>query len=100
MSGSKSFKYKGYKIEFNDDGDYVYSDSKKLISNDVWRACGHCGLEPTKEDHDGCLGELPGLMNACCGHGLTSSAYIQYPSGQCVRGRLAKKLIKKLKGGE
>lgn len=41
--------------------------------------CIKCGKGPTKEGHDGCLGTLPGqIMNACCGHGTKSCAYIQY----------------------
>lgn len=41
--------------------------------------CAKCGLPPTPEGHDGCLGTLPGpIMNACCGHGNDSQAYIQY----------------------
>lgn len=42
------------------------------------RGCGHCGLHPTPEGHDGCLGTIPGAMNACCGHGNVELAYIQY----------------------
>lgn len=36
--------------------------------------CGHCGRKFTKEGHDGCLGALVGVMNACCGHGRESEA--------------------------
>ena len=43
------------------------------------RPCGVCGLHNTPEGHDGCLGTLPGVMNACCGHGFTSESYIQQP---------------------
>ncbi len=44
--------------------------------------CHHCGLDKTPEGHDGCLGTLPGdVMNACCGHGVTAFAYIQYEPG-------------------
>lgn len=91
-------QYKGHEIETNINGNFVYSDNKQLVSDEIWRSCGHCGLETTKEKHDGCLGELPDVMNACCGHGLTSAAYVQLPSARIVNGRLAKKLIKKLKG--
>jgi len=52
--------------------------------------CAHCGLMPSPEGHDGCLGDLPGpIWNACCGHGRESMAYIQYEGGSCVRGRAA-----------
>jgi len=41
--------------------------------------CDKCKKGPTKEGHDGCLGTLSGpVMNACCGHGNDSQAYIQY----------------------
>jgi len=40
--------------------------------------CGHCGLKRTPEGHDGCIGTLPNVMNACCGHGETEMAYVQF----------------------
>lgn len=52
--------------------------------------CERCGLMPSPEGHDGCLGTLPGpIWNACCGHGRDSMAYIQYAGGSCVRGTAA-----------
>ena len=41
--------------------------------------CAHCQLGPTKDGHDGCMGELPAsvVMNACCGHGEAKVAYVQ-----------------------
>lgn len=32
------------------------------------RKCPHCGKSVTKEGHDGCLGTLPNVKYACCGH--------------------------------
>ena len=40
--------------------------------------CLHCKKHNTPEGHDGCIGTLIGVMNACCGHGETSSAYVQF----------------------
>ena len=42
--------------------------------------CSKCGKNPTKEGHDGCIGTLPckSVMNACCGHGDDSIAYVQF----------------------
>ena len=52
--------------------------------------CAYCGLGPTSEGHDGCLGTLPGpVMNACCGHGDPNVAYIQYWDGRRVSGNAA-----------
>lgn len=49
--------------------------------------CVKCGLGPTTEGHDGCLGTLPDtVMNACCGHGNDRQAYVQFWSGDDVRG--------------
>lgn len=38
---------------------------------------------------DDCLGMLPGLANACCGHNDEKSAYVQFLDGSCVRGKNA-----------
>ena len=39
------------------------------------------------EVYDGCLGKLQGdIMNACCGHGSDSMAYIQYYSSHRIDG--------------
>ena len=46
--------------------------------------CGHCNKKRTPEGHDGCLGILPGLMNACCGHGEIGTAYVQFIDGSTV----------------
>lgn len=40
--------------------------------------CGHCKLARTIEGHDGCVGTLKNVMNACCGHGETKHAYVQF----------------------
>jgi hypothetical protein len=47
---------------------WVWSDTKQPI--DGVRPCKHCGLPPTPEGYDGCLGYLPGVVAACCGHGV------------------------------
>lgn len=50
--------------------------------------CAKCGLPPTPEGHDGCLGTLDEsiVMNACCGHGLDRQAYVQFWDRTDVRG--------------
>ncbi len=40
--------------------------------------CGYCDMKRTTEGHDGCIGTLEGVMNACCGHGEYKMAYIQF----------------------
>lgn len=66
-------------------GVWVYSDTKEpTVENHHKRPCGHCGLQNTDEGHDGCLGTLPGIMNACCGHGRVGGAYVQFLDGVSV----------------
>lgn len=43
--------------------------------------CAKCHRLPTAEGHDGCLGTLPGVWNACCGHGNPREAYVQFRPG-------------------
>lgn len=50
------------------------------------RVCSNCGKDRTKEGHDGCLGELIGITNACCGHGKKNEAYIQFLDGTGIYG--------------
>jgi hypothetical protein len=61
-------------------GEWVYTDTGGLVSDDPHRACGRCGCPPTAEGHDACLGTIRGAMNACCGHGNDNEAYVQYAS--------------------
>lgn len=87
---------RGHAIEL-EDGEYVFSDTKEPTAT-TWksRPCGYCGKYNTAEGHDGCLGTLPGVMNACCGHGY-SDPYVQLMDGFCVRGDKASNLINFLK---
>lgn len=40
--------------------------------------CGYCEKKRTTEGHDGCVGTLDNVMNACCGHGQVEMAYVQF----------------------
>ena len=71
-------------------GEWYFSDTDEPTATTWrWRPCGRCGLADTPCGADGCLGHLPGVMNACCGHGERRMAYIQFLNGWCVRGRVA-----------
>lgn len=57
------------------------------------RTCAACGLTreladtPTGDDGpDPCLGRLPGVMFACCGHGQRAYAYVAFSDGTTIRG--------------
>ena len=78
-------KWRGHPIWLVD-GVWYYTASNNPVSEDPNRACGHCKLENTPEGHDGCLGELKGVQNACCGHGDNGNAYIHFNDGSLVQG--------------
>ncbi len=67
---------------------WAYLDNGQSI--DVGRPCGECGKSSVPGDGDGeidpCLGVLPGVANACCGHGTKSGSYIQFENGVIVSG--------------
>lgn len=64
--------------------------------------CSYCHKLPHKDGHDGCLGELndPNIMNACCGHGNSHIAYIQYWDKSDIRGDAAIAEQQRLKAGD
>lgn len=75
-------------------GQWFFCDNGQSVKK-TWeqRPCGHCGLHNTDEGHDGCLGTLPDVMNACCGHGVDKDAYIQYSDGRRIGGKRAIELM-------
>ena len=82
-------KLRGHDIE-KIDGVWCYSDNKAQTHTE-WRIrpCGHCNQHNTPEGHDGCLGTVPGVMNACCGHGVTAEAYVMFDNGEIYQAEIA-----------
>jgi hypothetical protein len=75
---------RGHEIEYLNN-EWVYSDTKQsTVQTYAERPCGYCGKTQTTEGHDGCLGTLPGIMNACCGHGQTNEVYVQFLDGTSI----------------
>ena len=84
---------RGHEIEFLNN-EWVYCDTKEpTVQNYRERPCRHCGRPQTEEGHDGCLGTLPGVMNACCGHGQENEAYMQFLDGKSINGKDALTVI-------
>lgn len=85
MEEKQMSKLRGHEIKLSGN-EWIYCDTEESTV-DTWRdrPCGYCGLHNTKEDHDGCLGTLPGVINACCGHGNCSEAYVQFKDGSIIR---------------
>lgn len=79
-------KLRGHTIELRD-GVWVFCDTGEPTVG-AWQArpCGQCGQPSTAEGHDACLGALPGVMNACCGHGDVVDAYVQFLDGERLQG--------------
>lgn len=77
--------WRGNPIYYDEAEGWLYASDDTPV-RDEDRPCGYCGKERTPEGHDPCLGTLPGVLNACCGHGNPAEAYVQFESGVTVRG--------------
>lgn len=84
---------RGHKIE-KVDGVFVYSDTLEPTAGNR-RNCELCKIEDTEEGHDPCIGTLPNVKNACCGHGNIHEAYVQMNEGTIIEGMAAIKFIHK-----
>lgn len=79
-------------------GEWYYDGTDELVSeNYKTKPCGNCGKEYTKDGHDGCLGNLIGIMNACCGHGNIDESYVQFWDGEVISGEDATFILNVLK---
>lgn len=94
---TKKSMFRGREIELVNN-QWLFSDTGEPTV-ETWedRPCGHCGLYNTPEGHDGCLGTLPNVMNACCGHGDTLQAYVQFSNGNVAQSNVAIEMIGYLK---
>lgn len=90
----KDYKFNFPKIQNHHNGHLIYFDhvsdcwrysyDNLAINEDRERPCVRCKLPPTKEGHDPCIANLPGVENACCGHGV-SEGYIAFTDGRILR---------------
>lgn len=82
---------RGHKIE-KYLGEWIYTDTKTPCTS--VRECGFCSKPNTPEGHDGCIGTLLNVANACCGHGVEKEAYVQFEEGTRIGGHDAVQYIK------
>jgi len=85
--GARSY-WRGHPITW-DGVKWVFDDTGEPVSRGGPRPCAKCGrvFEGSAiGDPDPCLGILPGVDNACCGHGIPEMAYIRFTNGVCVEG--------------
>lgn len=78
MDGNTNMTVKSYKrgwLIISRGDKWIYADTGK--SAEIERPCVRCGKMPTPEGHDACLGIIPGVVFACCGHGVEKS-YVVY----------------------
>ena len=77
---------RGNEIRFDSDSNtWVYSKTGEPIG-DVDKPCVKCGAIMKHNSPDSCLGELPGVEYACCGHGNREDSYIKFNNGVIIRG--------------
>lgn len=80
---------RGHPIYWDGEQYRYEDDNTPTVTGHKERDCDKCRLPNRKDGHDACLGELPSVMNACCGHGDVDEAYIQYPDNTRIAGEEA-----------
>lgn len=66
---------RGHRVRY-DGSAWRYCDTDALI--DAERPCVRCGLTAVPDGPDPCLGMLPGVISACCGHGVEQGWAIRH----------------------
>jgi len=66
---------RGHPIVYRKD-QWVYLDTGVSILEEE-RPCLRCGKKPTQEGYDACLGYIPGVTSACCGHGVEAPYFVK-----------------------
>lgn len=84
----KSSTFRGHPI-YTENGKRFYCDTGESV-DETWhtRNCGYCGEfgNSSNGDPDPCLGQLPGVTQACCGHGDREHSYLCLKGGPVLRG--------------
>lgn len=50
---------------------WVYADTRDEVGDGTSRPCPKCGKFPNEDGSDPCLMRIPGVIAACCGHGVS-----------------------------
>lgn len=79
---AKSYE-KGHEMNYNSEDSYWYFVDNGEHVEGSNRPCKRCGELATENGHDACLANLPGVMNACCGHG-DGRGYIMFNDGRIL----------------
>ncbi|MBM7580029.1 hypothetical protein [Jeotgalibacillus terrae] len=90
---------RGHEIYY-DGEQWRYKDNDQpTMKHWKYRACGYCNKPNRPDEHDACLGELPGVINACCGHGQSDEAYVMFENGEAARGKTAQGIFSLIRRG-
>jgi hypothetical protein len=74
----------GHAVTWDEANDtYRYTDTGEVADNS--RPCPKCMECPRSDDHDPCIAELPGVIGACCGHGI-ERGFVVFADGRLIRG--------------
>lgn len=73
---------------------WIYCDTLEEKTDE--RPCKKCGLVFKFMTPDACIGELPGVVGACCGHGIDREKYIIFEGGNRIQGNGCDEFFKKL----
>jgi len=79
---------RGHQIYTDNGKDWFYVDNNKPYKKEE-RACIKCKLKVNNDKPDPCLGYLPGVKYACCGHGV-EEGYIMFENGKVIRFNITK----------
>lgn len=91
----KTVYFRGHEIYWDSrDSRWHYFDNNELSGfggfggklRPCRRKCGKTFEGSNIGEADPCLGELPGVDNACCGHGVRDLAYIRFTNGVVIKG--------------
>jgi hypothetical protein len=74
----------GHKVYLADDMLVPRNSRGQFIKPDKLK-CTKCKKKATKDGHDPCIANLPGVTDACCGHGR-HEGYLIFENGTVIRG--------------
>lgn len=75
----------GHEVYYDwDISKFRYKADGMIVNESDPRPCVRCNKKPLSSGEDNCLGILPGVKNACCGHGV-KEGYFEFKNGVTVR---------------
>lgn len=72
---------RGHLIVLHGDGRWRWGESGRFLrigSGPSDPPCSYCGLSPTAEGLDSCIGHIPSATSAYCGHGVVGG-HVKFP---------------------